>query len=136
MTKLVGFFIDDLRNLEIHPYLEKVDIEWHVFRNLRSFVNSDVYNKVKADYISFDFYLDGSVRGTDFIFQILHDYKEKNWDLPIASFHSSDKSRNDLMQELWESHGGRSLENLKPVTEVVINKPLSSVAKHFRRNKK
>lgn len=143
---MIGIFIDDTRDLEVPHQLRDKDIEWHLFRDLRSLYNSEVFRQQRADYVCFDYYLDdrGRETGLDAIRIVSEHYFEQGWELPAASFHSSDPSCNIKMGQTWRHMRGPVLvEEAKPlsagrqavVAAVEKKKRVSGVAIHFRRNK-
>lgn len=138
MKKLVGIFIDDLRDLEIPDSLNGVDVEWHVVRSIRELVNHPIFNDDVVDYVCFDYYLDdrGSNTGQDAINVIHRHYSRNGWKLPVASFHSSDSTCNNKMKEFWIELGGEVLSETVQKKVLVEKKKATGVARYFRRNKK
>lgn len=106
-------FIDDTRELTV-PYdlreQEKegtLNMEWEVVRSLYDVVHSPVMEE-RFHVVCFDYYLNasGTQTGMDAIMEIYHEYKERGWDLPMASFHSSDPGKNMDMAKQWHEFGG------------------------------
>lgn len=134
----IGFFIDDTRELEIPHQFQQVTSEsdWIVFRHVRDMVRSEVFEDQPAQFVCFDYYLEHPFTGMDAMHEIVYHYEANGWSLPTASFHSSDPSMNLKMKEAWVEFGGPIIGEVPKSAVQSSPKPLSSVAKHFRRNKK
>jgi hypothetical protein len=133
------FFVDDTKELVVPKLLQDVECEWHTFRSLREFHNSEELKSAPADVIVLDYYLNdsGTQTGSDAMHILYSLYSSKKWLLPRAVFNSSDSSCNDIMRKLWATYNGPLLV---PQVQLSVNTPVprrvSSVAAHFRRNKK
>lgn len=139
MNKKIGFFIDDERELVVPPQLSSEDIEWTVFRSTSELRRSELFKTTPASHICFDYYLNaqGSSTGIDAITIVEYVYSGNDWELPTATFHSSDPVCNDNMRKLWIALGGKVLDTPKPVVVTSLStSTLSNVRKHFRKHKK